>query len=171
MVINKDHIETYSTIIFIQPLSGGRRVREIYTKVSNGWEVTYDSNASQHICPYDGIFRDCKVCGALDDDFDIKYCTNKIKRLNSKTVVDRIKKCQAAGLDVQFIDQEILMDKYSCKLCKCAGKKELVRYKIIEDDGNHIRFIGMLCEDCFSKIFDGAPSTEDINEEPQKEEE
>lgn len=104
MVINKDHIEGYSTIIFTQPLAGGRRIREIYKKVSYLWEISYDSDAPYHVCPYDGIFRDCKSCGALDDDFDIKYCTNKITRITSKTLVDRIKKCQAAGLDVQFIE-------------------------------------------------------------------
>ena len=104
MVINKDHIETYSTIIFTQPLSGGRHMREIYTKVPNGWEIRYDSDAPQHICPYDGMFRDCKSCGALEDDFDIKYCTNKITRVSSKVLVDRIKKCQAANLEVQFVD-------------------------------------------------------------------
>lgn len=63
-----------------------------------------------------------------------------------------------------------MSDKYSCKLCKQAGDKKLIRYKVVEDDGNRVRFIGMLCEDCFDKIFDSAPSTEDHNEEAPKEE-
>ena len=58
---------------------------------------------------------------------------------------------------------------YICKLCKKAGKKNLIRYKIVEDDGNRVRFVGMLCEDCFDKIFDSAPTTGDTNEKPTEE--
>lgn len=63
-----------------------------------------------------------------------------------------------------------MSDKYSCKRCKAAGDKHFVPYKIIEDDGNRVRFIGMLCEDCFDKIFDSAPSTDNVAEKPEQKE-
>lgn len=54
-----------------------------------------------------------------------------------------------------------MADLYSCKRCGTAGIRKLIPYKIIRDDnGESIKFMGQLCENCFEEIFDGAPTTE-----------
>ena len=101
--INKDYLNDYSEVILIQPLKSGD-IRQTYTKGKGGWKLTHSTTSPFHICPYDGIFRDCKVCGALEDDFDINYCLDKIRVLSSGAVVNRINDCIGAGLEVKFID-------------------------------------------------------------------
>lgn len=59
-----------------------------------------------------------------------------------------------------------MADLYSCKRCGTAGIRKLIPYKIIRDDnGESIKFMGQLCENCFEEIFDGAPTTKDTKEQ------
>ena len=64
------------------------------------------------------------------------------------------------------------MNKYICMKCKGTGDKKIVPYKIIKDiNGDGIKFVGQLCEDCFKQIFESAPSTSEKNEENKEKEE
>lgn len=52
-----------------------------------------------------------------------------------------------------------MTEKYICMKCKSAGAKNLIPYKIIQDnDVGGIKFIGQLCDHCFKEIFAPAPS-------------
>ena len=57
-----------------------------------------------------------------------------------------------------------------CKRCKAAGAKSLVPYKIIEDKGDSVKFIGQLCQRCFDEIFAGPPETKDENDKQESKE-
>lgn len=57
------------------------------------------------------------------------------------------------------------MDKYICMRCKGANDKKTVPYKIIRDiNGDGIKFVGQLCENCFKQIFEPARSSENVDE-------
>ena len=100
--INKSYIEQYKKITMIQPLAHNREVLQIALRRDNGWFVKFSTNSPHHICPYDGVFRNCKDCGALDDKFDIKICLNKLQILSSAALCRRINDCFKAGLEVKF---------------------------------------------------------------------
>ena len=101
--INKDYLDGYSKVILIQPVKYGTII-QTYTKEGKGWKVTHSTTTAFHICPYDGIFRNCKDCGALEDDFDGQFCLKKLQVFSSGAVCSRINDCIAAGLEVQFIE-------------------------------------------------------------------
>ena len=61
-----------------------------------------------------------------------------------------------------------MADLYSCKRCGTAGIRKLIPYKIIRDDnGESVKFMGQLCENCFKEIFDSAPTTKDENKQEE----
>ena len=102
--INKDYINHYNQVILTQPLAHNKYIRQTYDKTDNGWKVTHSTNSAYHICPYDGIFRNCKDCGALDDNFDVNFCLNKTQIFSAGALSKRVNDCIGAGLEVQFID-------------------------------------------------------------------
>lgn len=102
--INKDYVDRYNEIELIQPLTHGTHLKQIYNKEGNRWAVTYSSTSVYHVCPYDGVFRNCRDCGALEEDFDVKFCTKKLQHISSAALVERIVDCMAAGLEVVFVD-------------------------------------------------------------------
>lgn len=102
--VNKDYVNQYSKIILTQPLAHNKYIQLTYDKVDKGWKATYSTNSAYHICPYDGIFRNCRDCGALEDDFDVKFCLKKQQIISAGAVSVRANECLAAGLDAQFID-------------------------------------------------------------------
>jgi len=103
--VNKDYVNQYSKIILTQPLAHNKRIQLTFEKTGEGWwKARYSTNSAYHICPYDGIFRNCKDCGALEDDFDVEFCLKKELFLSAGAVSVRANECLAAGLDVQFID-------------------------------------------------------------------
>ena len=55
--------------------------------------------------------------------------------------------------------------------CKGTGDKTFAPYKIIKDNGEGIKFIGQLCEECFKQLTAPAPSTFEKNEENKEKEE
>lgn len=101
--ITKDYIEQYDKIVFTQPLAHDKYIKQVYDKLSNGWGLMYLSNSVHHICPYDGVFRNCAECGGLEEDFDISYCTDKMQVISSAALIERINDCMKAGLEVSFL--------------------------------------------------------------------
>lgn len=110
--INQKFINKYDRIIFTQPLAHDKYIKQIYIKEgnTNKWKVVYKSNSIHHICPYDGVFRNCADCGAIDEDFDVKFCTNKTEIVGAGALIERIYKCQDAGLKVDFLYNEDILE-------------------------------------------------------------
>ncbi len=102
--LTKDYVNQYNKIILTQPLAHGRNIQQIYDKTDRGWQLTYVTNSVHHICPYDGVFRNCADCGALDEDFDVKFCIKKTQFYSTGALIERIIDCQRANLGVNFVD-------------------------------------------------------------------
>lgn len=103
--VNKDYVNQYSKIILTQPLAHNKHIQLTFEKTDKSWwKARYSTNSAYHICPYDGNFRNCKDCGALEDDFDVNFCLKKEQFLSAGAVSVRANECLAVGLDVQFID-------------------------------------------------------------------
>ena len=106
--VNKDYIRQYKKVILTQPLAKGNKLFLIMTpgKDPNFWNAVYSTNREcvYHVCPYDGQFRNCRDCGALEEDFNIKFCLRKQQVYSIGAVCTKINDCLNAGLDVQFID-------------------------------------------------------------------
>ena len=102
--VNKDYVNQYHQVVLTQPLAHGKYIRQTYNKTKHGWVITHSTNSAYHICPYDGQFRNCKDCGALEDDFDIKFCLKKQQVVGAAALSERVNDCLGAGLEVQFID-------------------------------------------------------------------
>lgn len=102
--ITDKYIANYSTVVMVQPLSKGRYIEQICLRRprTSDWSVSYVSNSAYHICPYDGIFRNCKECGIDNEDFDAKFCTNKQQIISDKEMAKRVNECQAANLKVKL---------------------------------------------------------------------
>lgn len=102
MKLTKEIVETYTSICFEQPLKNQKYLREEYIRNGDLWECRYSSNSTFHLCPYDGQFRDCKSCGIGEEDFDTDYCLSKQKNITTSLLLDRITKCQSAGVPITF---------------------------------------------------------------------
>ena len=106
--INKDYLQNYTKVIMTQPLPKGNKLFMTFNlNDDKEWcTASYSTNreCGYHVCPYDGQFRNCKDCGALDDDFDVKFCLKKQQVYSPGAVCTRINDCIKAGLNVQFID-------------------------------------------------------------------
>lgn len=101
--INKEYLEHYHIVQLIQPVKTGD-VIETYEFVNDEWVLTYSTTTIYSICPYDGQFRDCKVCGIHEPDFDVEFCLDKQQILSSGAVCGRVNQCLDAGLEVKFIE-------------------------------------------------------------------
>lgn len=99
-------IEEYDRIIFTQPLAHQKYLKQIYDRCDKGWLISYKSDSAHHVCFFDGIFRDCKECGILEEDFDISYCASKTELISSAALIERINDCMKADLSVDFITGE-----------------------------------------------------------------
>lgn len=108
--ISQRFLERYDVIVFTQPLAHDKYIKQKYNKKDGKWTVTYESNSVYHICPYDGVFRNCVDCGATDEDFDIEFCLNKVETIGSAALIERIYKCQDAGLQVDFLYKEDILE-------------------------------------------------------------
>lgn len=102
--VNKDYVNQYSIITMVQPLAHEKYIKLTYEKGKDGWHARYSTNSAYHICPYDGNFRNCKDCGALEDDFDVKFCLKKEQILSAGALSVRVNECLGAGLEVKFKD-------------------------------------------------------------------
>lgn len=102
--ITKDYVDRFDRVELIQPLAHNKYIKQCYDKTQKqGWKLTYISNSAFHICPADGVFRNCADCGALNEDFDINFCMNKLQFISTGALVGRIVDCKKAGLEVKFI--------------------------------------------------------------------
>lgn len=104
--ITKNYIEQYNKIVFTQPLAHQKYLKQIYDKCDNGWLISYESNSVYHVCFFDGVFRDCKECGILEDDFDMSYCVSKTELISSAALIERINDCMKAEIEVNFLNEE-----------------------------------------------------------------
>lgn len=102
MIITPDYIKTYTHVVLEQPLKNHKFIWEEYIQNGELWERVYSSNSSYHLCPYDGSFRECKTCGLGGEEFDIATCLSRQEFTPISVLVDRIKRCQAAGLRVEM---------------------------------------------------------------------
>lgn len=101
--VTESFIKDYDRVVLTQPLAHNKYLKQVYDQCNKGWLLSYVSDSVHHICPFDGVFRDCKECGALDEDFDTNFCTNKVQLISSRALVKRIKDCMSAGLEVKFL--------------------------------------------------------------------
>lgn len=106
--INKEYVEQYNKVILTQPLAHDTILQQIYERDGQRWRLSYSSTSIYHVCPYDGVFRSCRDCGALEEDFDIEFCRKKTQFISTGAIVERIKDCKNAGLKVELTDQEQL---------------------------------------------------------------
>lgn len=104
--INQKYVDQYDKVVLTQPLAHKKYIKQIYEKFPAGWRLTYESNSVHHICPYDGVFRNCADCGANDENFDVKFCTNKLMLISTAALIERIKDCMKARLNVEFLMNE-----------------------------------------------------------------
>lgn len=102
--VTKNYIEQYNKVILTQPLAHGVNMQQIYDKEGQRWRLSYTSSSVHHICPYDGVFRNCKDCGALEENFDDSFCSKKTQFVSTGALVERIKDCIAADLQVELTD-------------------------------------------------------------------
>lgn len=102
--INQNYIQRYDRVVLIQPLAHNTELRQVYDRTDKGWKLTYETSSIHHVCPYDGVFRNCNDCGALDENFDIKFCTNKTQYYTIGALCERVLDCVRAGLKVDFIN-------------------------------------------------------------------
>lgn len=102
--ITKEYIDRYNKVILTQPLAHDTNIQQIYDKDGSKWRLIYASTSIHHICPYDGIYRNCKDCGALDEDFDVEFCRKKTQFVSTAALVERIIDCKRAGLSIELSD-------------------------------------------------------------------
>lgn len=108
--LRKEYLETYRSIIFTQPLINGNWVKVGWEQEYKGdnptgiWVGVYMTSSVYHICPFDGSFRNCVDCGALEPDFSIEFCTNKTQRISTAALIERIIDCQRAGVQVEYFE-------------------------------------------------------------------
>lgn len=98
--ITKGYVNRFDLIKFTQILPSGRRVCETYFKQPNveEWTIQYTTDSAYHICPYDGIFRDCGNCDVYEEAGDeedfIERCLAHIQRINSMELARRCTLCE-----------------------------------------------------------------------------
>lgn len=97
-------VDKYSVVELIQPLPHGNYLKQRYEHLSdsNLWKVIHLTNSSYHLCPYDGVFRNCEECGADREDFNEVFCRNKMEFVDGRELNERIADCRRANLEVKF---------------------------------------------------------------------
>ncbi len=98
--ITKGYVNRFDKIKFTQVLPSGRYVYEEYTwhPLIKQWYIQYSSDSVYHICPYDGIFRECKDCEvyneAIDDEKFIELCSARTCWVSSNELARRCTLCE-----------------------------------------------------------------------------
>lgn len=101
---NKSFLDQYETVILTQPLANSHYIKQIYDRTPDGkWFLTWESNSTYHICPYDGVFRKCEDCGAASDDFNMDYCKKFYTYIDDTELSARIRDCKRANLEVNYV--------------------------------------------------------------------
>ena len=98
--ITKGYVNRFDRIKFTQVLPSGRHVYEEYTRQPHKemWCIEYSSDSAHHICPYDGVFRECIDCevydkAVTDEDF-VELCLAHIIRIDSTELARRCMLCE-----------------------------------------------------------------------------
>ena len=104
--LSDNRLNSYNTIVLTQHLAYNKYLKQIYDKCNKGWLISYQSDSAYHVCFFDGVFRDCKECGILDEDFDISYCVSKTELISSAALIERINDCMKAEIEVSFLNEE-----------------------------------------------------------------
>lgn len=104
--INENYINRYNCVVLTQPLAHDKFLKQIYHKAKDKWIISYDSNSVYHVCPFDGVFRNCSECGILDENFNVTICTNKTQAVDIKELYQRVMDCKKSGLQVDFLNIE-----------------------------------------------------------------
>lgn len=103
---HQSYLNDYEMIELTQPLAHSKYIKQIYRKTLAGkWFLTYETNSTYHICPYDGIFRNCEQCGADREDFDVNYCKRRAQYIDEGDLRARIKDCKEAGLSIHYVKE------------------------------------------------------------------
>lgn len=98
--ITKGYVNRFDKIKFTQVLPGGRKVYEEYIRKPNTekWYVQHSSDSAHHICPYDGIFRECVDCeeyeNAVDDEDFVEGCLARTEWVLSTELARRCTLCE-----------------------------------------------------------------------------
>lgn len=98
--ITKGYVNRFDRIKFTQVLSSGRKVYEEYIRKPNTekWYVQHSSDSAHHICPYDGIFRECVDCeeyeNAVDDEDFVEGCLARTEWVLSTELARRCTLCE-----------------------------------------------------------------------------
>lgn len=107
--ITKGYVNRFDTIKFTQTLPSGRCVHETYYREPGKemWRIQHTTDSAYHICPYDGIFRECNECDAVlksaNDDEIIEKCLQKLERISSEGLAHRCTLCeQTVGCTVNY---------------------------------------------------------------------
>jgi len=98
--ITKGYVNRFDKIKFTQVLPSGRSVYEEYIKhpYADEWYIKYSSDSAHHICPYDGMFRECVDCEvydeAVDDEDFVELCLSREIRIDSTELARRCTLCE-----------------------------------------------------------------------------
>ena len=101
--ITRGYVEHYNTVVFTETLPSGRHIEQTYTKTPKGWLAMHSTDSAYHICPYDGVFRQCQECGADKEDFDVEFCKSKREYITGDELAARCNDCLAADVPVKFL--------------------------------------------------------------------
>lgn len=96
--ITKGYIKHYERIKMEQTLPSGRHLRVEYMRIPTGkWVAKYETDSVYHICPYDGVFRNCKDCEAYnEEDEKMNSCILHSDVVTDDEMVSRAVACAAA---------------------------------------------------------------------------
>lgn len=107
--ITKGYVNRFDRIEFTQVLPNGRHVYEEYIRHprTETWYIEYSSDSAYHICPYDGIFRECVDCyaynEAVDDEDFVELCLQHEIRVSSTELARRCTLCEKGeGCKVKY---------------------------------------------------------------------
>lgn len=98
--ITKGYVNRFDRIKFTQLLPSGRHVYEEYIRQphTENWYMKYSSDSAHHICPYDGMFRECIDCEvydeAVDDEDFVELCLSHEIRIDSTELARRCTLCE-----------------------------------------------------------------------------
>lgn len=107
--ITKGYVNRFDLIKFTQVLPNGRHMFETYFREPNKetWKIQHSTDSAYHICPYDGIFRECGECEVVlesaNDEEIVEKCLQKLERISSEGLARRCTLCeQTADCKVDY---------------------------------------------------------------------
>lgn len=102
--IKLDELKLYESIKLYQPLLHGEIILTYAKVAEDRWFADYSTTSAFHICPYDGAFRKCEECGALEEDFDVGFCISKRQLVTTKELCNIVNRCYQSDIKVDLIE-------------------------------------------------------------------